>query len=247
MSGQTTARRALSQGPAGPFTSDITRGSGRARPALLQPRHQRRRRAPERRPHGDERAHQGRPLAAVHRRADGRRPILHVASPRRARGADAAARHRPLRRRCRQHRGPPARARDPVSRRRRQHGPVGGDACCDRERRVRAAQRAARPRRGLASRDRERHRRPLRPAARATRGSPAASTNTARYEPSAPCAGATPARRPSNTSPSEARSMPSAASATSCSPAALSVGWWFDTPRYAPFFHAEISAVTPTL
>ena len=29
-------------------------------------------------------------------------------------------------------------------------------------------------------------------------------------------------------------------------PSALSVGWWFDTPRYAPFFHAEISAVTPT-
>jgi hypothetical protein len=25
-----------------------------------------------------------------------------------------------------------------------------------------------------------------------------------------------------------------------------SVGWWFDTARYAPFFHAEISAVTPT-
>ena len=51
----------------------------------------------------------------------------------------------------------------------------------------------------------------------------------------------------SSTSPSEARSTPSAASATSCSPAPLSVGWWFDTPRYAPFFHAEISAVTPTL
>jgi hypothetical protein len=30
-------------------------------------------------------------------------------------------------------------------------------------------------------------------------------------------------------------------------PSRLSVGWWFDTPRYAPFFHAEISAVTPTL
>jgi hypothetical protein len=27
----------------------------------------------------------------------------------------------------------------------------------------------------------------------------------------------------------------------------LSVGWWFDTPRYAPFFHAEISAVTAPL
>jgi hypothetical protein len=30
-------------------------------------------------------------------------------------------------------------------------------------------------------------------------------------------------------------------------PSRASVGWWFDTPRYAPFFHAEISAVTPTL
>jgi hypothetical protein len=29
-------------------------------------------------------------------------------------------------------------------------------------------------------------------------------------------------------------------------PSTLGVGWWFDTPRYAPFFHAEISAVTPT-
>jgi hypothetical protein len=29
-------------------------------------------------------------------------------------------------------------------------------------------------------------------------------------------------------------------------PSTLSVGWWFDTPRYAPFFRAEISAVTPT-
>ncbi len=29
-------------------------------------------------------------------------------------------------------------------------------------------------------------------------------------------------------------------------PSTLTVGWWFDTPRYAPFFHAEISAVTPT-
>jgi hypothetical protein len=30
-------------------------------------------------------------------------------------------------------------------------------------------------------------------------------------------------------------------------PSSASVGWWFDTPRYAPFFHAEISAVTPAL
>jgi Family of unknown function (DUF6920) len=30
-------------------------------------------------------------------------------------------------------------------------------------------------------------------------------------------------------------------------PGRASVGWWFDTPRNAPFFHAEISAVTPTL
>ncbi len=30
-------------------------------------------------------------------------------------------------------------------------------------------------------------------------------------------------------------------------PSTLSVGWWFDTPRYAPFFRAEINAVTPTL
>lgn len=28
-------------------------------------------------------------------------------------------------------------------------------------------------------------------------------------------------------------------------PSILSVGWWFDTPRYAPFFRAEISTVTP--
>jgi hypothetical protein len=30
-------------------------------------------------------------------------------------------------------------------------------------------------------------------------------------------------------------------------PSTLSVGWWFDTPRYAAFFRAEIDAVTPTL
>jgi hypothetical protein len=30
-------------------------------------------------------------------------------------------------------------------------------------------------------------------------------------------------------------------------PSILSVGWWFDTPRYAPFFRAEINTVTPTL
>ena len=29
-------------------------------------------------------------------------------------------------------------------------------------------------------------------------------------------------------------------------PSALSVGWWFDTPRYAPFFRADITALTPT-
>ena len=29
-------------------------------------------------------------------------------------------------------------------------------------------------------------------------------------------------------------------------PSRASVGWWFATPRYAPFFHAEISDVTPT-
>jgi hypothetical protein len=29
-------------------------------------------------------------------------------------------------------------------------------------------------------------------------------------------------------------------------PSRASVGWWFQTPRYARFFHAEISAVTPT-
>jgi hypothetical protein len=29
-------------------------------------------------------------------------------------------------------------------------------------------------------------------------------------------------------------------------PSSATVGWWFDTPRYAPFFRAEISAVTPT-
>ncbi len=30
-------------------------------------------------------------------------------------------------------------------------------------------------------------------------------------------------------------------------PSTLSVGWWFDTPRYAPFFRADITAVTPTI
>ena len=30
-------------------------------------------------------------------------------------------------------------------------------------------------------------------------------------------------------------------------PSIFSVGWWFDTPRYAPFFRAEITAVTPAL
>jgi hypothetical protein len=30
-------------------------------------------------------------------------------------------------------------------------------------------------------------------------------------------------------------------------PSTISVGWRFDTPRYAPFFRAEITAVTPTL
>jgi hypothetical protein len=30
-------------------------------------------------------------------------------------------------------------------------------------------------------------------------------------------------------------------------PSSATVGWWFDTPRYAPFFRAQISAVTPTL
>jgi hypothetical protein len=28
-------------------------------------------------------------------------------------------------------------------------------------------------------------------------------------------------------------------------PSSASVGWWFDTPRYAPFFRAEISTVRP--
>jgi hypothetical protein len=26
----------------------------------------------------------------------------------------------------------------------------------------------------------------------------------------------------------------------------FSVGWWFESPRYAPFFHVEIGAVTRT-
>jgi hypothetical protein len=30
-------------------------------------------------------------------------------------------------------------------------------------------------------------------------------------------------------------------------PSIFSVGWWFDTSRYAPFFRAEINAVTPRL
>jgi hypothetical protein len=29
-------------------------------------------------------------------------------------------------------------------------------------------------------------------------------------------------------------------------PSSASIGWWFETPRYAPFFRAEINAVTPT-
>lgn len=29
-------------------------------------------------------------------------------------------------------------------------------------------------------------------------------------------------------------------------PSSASVGWWFGTPRYAPFFRADITAVTPT-
>jgi len=28
-------------------------------------------------------------------------------------------------------------------------------------------------------------------------------------------------------------------------PSSASVGWWFATPRYRPFFHADISAITP--
>lgn len=28
-------------------------------------------------------------------------------------------------------------------------------------------------------------------------------------------------------------------------PSSASVGWWFDTPRYAPFFHADITTITP--
>jgi hypothetical protein len=30
-------------------------------------------------------------------------------------------------------------------------------------------------------------------------------------------------------------------------PSSLSVGWWFDTPRYAPFLRAQISSLTTTL
>jgi len=29
-------------------------------------------------------------------------------------------------------------------------------------------------------------------------------------------------------------------------PSSASVGWWFETPRYAPFFHADITAIAPT-
>jgi hypothetical protein len=29
-------------------------------------------------------------------------------------------------------------------------------------------------------------------------------------------------------------------------PSRLSVGWWFGTPRYTPFFTAEISGAEPT-
>ena len=64
-------------------------------------------------------------------------------------------------------------------------------------------------------------------------------------EPSAPCVGATPAKTPSSTSRSAARSTPSAASATSCFPAAPASAGGSAPPRYEPFFRAEISAVTP--
>ena len=124
-------------------------------------------------------------------------------------------------RRCdRPHRGTPVRAREAVRNRGLRHGPLGGDACGDRERRVRAAQRPARPRRDLASRDRRTSSSPASTSHPSIPRSESASTSTARCEPSAPCAGATPARRPSSTSRSGARSTPSAASATSCSPAA---------------------------
>ena len=29
-------------------------------------------------------------------------------------------------------------------------------------------------------------------------------------------------------------------------PSALTVGWWFGTPRYAPFFEADVLELTPT-
>ena len=172
-----------------------------------------------RRPHGDERAHQGRPLAAVHRRADGRRPILHVARPRRARAADAAARHRPLRRRRRQHRGPPARARDPVSRRRRQHGPVGGDAAAIES--VVFAPPSVLPDRGVAWRAETEHvivarfdLPPERPEVRAAHRRPRRDTNRQR-----PALGQR-RREDFQYIPFGGESTPSAASATSCFPAA---------------------------
>jgi hypothetical protein len=29
-------------------------------------------------------------------------------------------------------------------------------------------------------------------------------------------------------------------------PSSASVGWWFETPRYAPFFRADITVIAPT-
>jgi len=41
-----------------------------------------------------------------------------------------------------------------------------------------------------------------------------------------------------------ARCTPTDASAELTIPSSLTVGWWFDTPRYAPFFEARVEDST---
>jgi hypothetical protein len=185
-------------------------------------------------------------IAMTGRRADGRRAILHVARPRRARAADAAARHRPLRRRRRQHGGPPARSGDPVH---------AHDANTARSAATRAAIESvvfAPPSvladRGVAWRAETDNvivarfdLPPARPEVRVGIDEHGAIRTVA-------------AQRWGNAGEKTFQYIPFGGDVHAerrfgdlVLPSTLSVGWWFDTPRYAPFFHAEISAVTPTL
>jgi hypothetical protein len=114
----------------------------------------------------------------------------------------------------------------------------------DRERCVFAAQLGARPRRDLASRNRQRHPRALRAAARAPRGSPA--DRRARRDPNRQ------RRALGDAGEKTFQYIPFGGDVHAerrfgdlVLPSTLSVGWWFGTPRYAPFFRAEINAVTP--